>query len=29
MFNKIEKFDTDSFINKYTAESIIDNLDIL
>ena len=29
MFNKIEKFDTDRFINKYTAESIIDNLDIL
>ena len=29
MFNKIEKFDTDRFINNYTAESIIDNLDIL
>ena len=29
MFNKIEKFDTDKFINNYTAESIIDNLDIL
>ena len=29
MFNKIEKFDIDRFINNYTAESIIDNLDIL
>ena len=29
MFNKIEKFDTDKFINNYTAESIIDRLDIL
>ena len=29
MINKIEKFDTDRFISNYTAESIIDNLDIL
>ena len=29
MFNKIENFDTDKFINNYTAESIIDHLDIL
>ncbi len=29
MFNKIEKFDKDRFINNYTAESIIDHLDIL
>ena len=26
---RIEKFDKDRFINNYTAESIIDNLDIL
>tara|TARA_B100001057_G_scaffold105852_1_gene103427 strand:- start:493 stop:1725 length:1233 start_codon:yes stop_codon:yes gene_type:complete len=29
MFNKIEKFDKDRFINNYTAGSIIDHLDIL
>ena len=29
MFNKIEKFDTDKFINNYTAKSIINNLDII
>ena len=29
MFNKIEKFDRDKFINNYTAESIIKKLDII
>jgi hypothetical protein len=29
MFKKIEKFDTDKFINNYTAKSIINNLDVI
>tara|TARA_B100000941_G_scaffold284858_1_gene256144 strand:- start:970 stop:2202 length:1233 start_codon:yes stop_codon:yes gene_type:complete len=29
MINKIEKYDIDKFINKYTAESIINKLDIV
>ena len=29
MFKKIEKFDTDKFINNYTAKSIIKNLDVI
>ena len=29
MFNKIEKFDKDKFINNYTAKSIINNLDVI
>ena len=28
MINKIEKYDIDKFINNYTAESIINNLDV-
>ena len=29
MFKKIEKFDTDKFVNNYTAKSIINNLDVI
>ena len=29
MINKIEKYDIDKFINNYTAESIINNLDVV
>ena len=29
MFNKIQKFDKDKFIDNYTAKSIINKLDVI